>query len=223
MIIEEKINSKFSPVVIGYLPLDDYEYNSSFDDIKWVHLTHVNASFARASSNGALEVGQVISRIGEVRDVAHANNVKILISVAKKSSGEFAKAIENENKRKKMAKQIVYFTRKNRLDGFDIDYEDYDNWKTNFANLLAFAKELNSIKDQNMLMTCAVVSRWLNYGKEWHEYFDYINLMSYDYNVFNNETPVQHSPYSKFVDDLIYWHNVSKTPKHKIVGGLPFY
>lgn len=221
--IEEKIDDKYKPVVIGYLPLDDYEYSSGFDGVKWQYLTHINASFARASSDSDLDVSQVTSRIIETRDVAHANKVKILISVAKKSPGEFTKAIESENKRKKLAKQIVDFTRENRLDGFDIDYEDYDNWDANFPNLLAFAKELNRVKDRNMLMTCAVVSRWLNYGKEWHVYFDYINLMSYDYDVFNSEIPAQHAPYSRFVDDLTYWQNVSNAPKQKIVGGLPFY
>lgn len=226
VLIEEKNESDidaYSPVVIGYLPLSDHEYSNSFDDIKWNHLTHLNASFARAESDGSLNLDEVASRISETRDVAHANNVKILISVHKKTPGSFAKAIENKLKREKLAQHIVDFTRDNRLDGFDIDYEDYENWNANFYNLLEFVKELHRIKDDNMLMTCAVETPWLNYGTEWHKYFDYINLMSYGYKALNSDVPVQHSSYSKCVDDILHWEKVFEAPKHKIVAGVPFY
>lgn len=213
----------YSPVVIGYLPLNDHEYSASFDAVKWEHLTHLNASFARVESDGSLDLNEVASRISETRDVAHANNVKILISVHKKSSGSFIKAIDSKTKRKKLAQQIIDFTRYNNLDGFDIDYEDYDNWNANFHNLLEFVKELHKIKDDNMLMTCAVETPWLDYGIEWHKYFDYINLMSYGFKALNSDEPVQHSPYSKFVDDILYWEEMFEAPKHKIVAGLPFY
>lgn len=213
----------YSPVVIGYLPLNDHEYSASFDAVKWEHLTHLNASFARVESDGSLDLNEVASRISETRDVAHANNVKILISVHKKSSGSFIKAIDSETKRKKLAQQIIDFTRYNNLDGFDIDYEDYDNWNANFHNLLEFVKDLHKIKDDNMLMTCAVETPWLDYGIEWHKYFDYINLMSYGFKALNSDEPVQHSPYSKFVDDILYWEEMFEAPKHKIVAGLPFY
>ena len=226
VLIEVKDDSDvdaYSPVIIGYLPLNDHEYTTSFDAIKWEHLTHLNASFARAESDGSLNLNEVASRISETRDVAHANNVKTLISVHKKSPGSFTKAIESEAKRKKLAQQIVDFTRNNNLDGFDIDYEDYDNWNANFHNLLEFVKELHKIKSDNMLMTCAVETPWLDYGTEWHTYFDYINVMSYGYKALNSDEPVQHSPFSKFVEDILYWEEVFEAPKHKIVAGLPFY
>lgn len=213
----------YSPVVIGYLPLGDHEYETSFDDIQWKHLTHVNVSFARVCADGSLDVSEVTTRIGKTRDIAHTKNVKILISIAKKAPEAFVKAIESESTRKKLAKQIIDFTRENQLDGFDIDYEEYDNWAKNLPNLLEFAKELNRTKDSNMLMTCAVVSKWLNYGTEWHQYFDYINLMSYDYEALQSSTPKQHASYTQYMEDIQYWENTAKAPKHKIVAGLPFY
>ena len=71
-------------------------------------------------------------------------------------------------------------------------------------------------------MTCAVNSRWLNYGTEWEQYFDYINLMSYDRGAFTDK-PVQHASYDDFVKDLKYWNEQCRASKSKIVGGLPFY
>jgi spore germination protein YaaH len=81
---------------------------------------------------------------------------------------------------------------------------------------------LRELKDENMLMTCAVVSNWLNYSSDWQRYFDYINVMSYDHDSFTS-TPVQHASYDHFVSDLNYWVNQYGTPKNKIIGGLPFY
>lgn len=215
----EPISNK---VVIGYLPASDWEYNTQFDHIHWEYLTHINVSFALAKSNGTLNTSKVTANIGQIRDKAHTKDVKVLISIAKNTVGEFTAAINNEDSRNILATNIIQFVRDNQLDGFDIDYEEYDNWDTNFPSLLAFIQTLHATKDENMLMTCAVGSRWLNYTKEWQQYFDYINLMSYDKGSFTT-TPAQHSSYDDFVKDLAYWQDTNETPKEKIVGGLPFY
>ncbi len=60
-----------------------------------------------------------------------------------------------------------------------------------------------------------------NYGTEWEQYFDYINLMSYDRGAFTDK-PVQHASYDDFVKDLKYWNEQCRAAKSKIVGGLPF-
>ena len=36
-------------VVIGYLSLDDWEFESLFPSIEWKYLTHINASFVRVN------------------------------------------------------------------------------------------------------------------------------------------------------------------------------
>lgn len=209
-------------VVIGYLPLDDWEFEPLFPTIEWKYLTHINASFARVKADGTLNIDPVRERIESVRETAHKHNVKVLISLAKNSTGEFATAINDPKARKELIKQIVVFTKEYKLDGFDIDYEEYDNWDKNFPSLLAFARGLYLAKEENMLMTCAVNSRWLNYGTEWEHYFDYINLMSYDRGAFT-DTPRQHASYEDFIKDLKYWNEQCRAAKSKIVGGLPFY
>ncbi len=78
---------------------------------------------------------------------------------------------------------------------------------------------MRELKDENMLMTCAVVSNWLNYSSDWQRYFDYINVMSYDHDSFTS-TPVQHASYDHFVSDLNYWVNQYGTPKTKLSEGF---
>lgn len=112
------------------------------------------------------------------------------------------------------------FTQANQLDGFDIDYEDYNHWNTN--SLVAFAEALHEAKSADMLMTCAVIC-WKDYTTKWQEYFDYINIMSYDRVMGNSSTPGQHASYNDFVNDMNYWITKFQAPKSKIVGGLPFY
>ncbi|MDD3968290.1 MAG: DUF4971 domain-containing protein [Proteiniphilum sp.] len=208
--------------VIGYLPLNDGEFGKLFPSLEWNHLTHVNACFARVRSDGSLDIESVQKNIKEVRQAARKNNVKMLISIAKEENGSFAAAVNDPQARKKLTDRVIAFTRENELDGFDIDYEDYDDWDTNFPALLAFVRELYDAKDEGMLMTCAVNCRWRNYGTEWEQYFDYMNLMSYGRNAFT-DTPVQHASYDDFVKDLKYWNEQSRAPKSKLIGGLPFY
>lgn len=210
-------------VVIGYLPAGDGDFDSQFDNLHWESLTHINVSFAHVKSDGTLNTSKVTdAKLRQIRAKAQEYGVKVLISINKNTTGEFTAAIKNETSRNALAANIIAFTKGNQLDGFDIDYEEYDNWNANFPSLLAFIKSLHENKEESMLMTCAVVSRWLNYTTEWQNYFDYINLMSYDKGCYT-ETPVQHSSYEDFVADLNYWVNTCKVPKSKIVGGLPFY
>ncbi|MEY8706683.1 glycosyl hydrolase family 18 protein [Bacteroides faecichinchillae] len=220
--IPETQPEKIQQVVIGYLPLDDWEFKAQFSSIEWKYLTHINMSFARVKADGTLNIESIRDRIQEVRETARKHNVKVLISLAKNGKGEFTAAINDPKARKELVKQIIAFTKEYELDGFDIDYEEYDKWDVYFPSLLVFAKSLYDAKDKEMLMTCAVNSRWLKFGTEWQQYFDYINLMSYDRRAFT-ETPIQHASYDDFVKDLEYWNTVCMAPKDKIVGGLPFY
>lgn len=209
-------------VVIGYLPINDWEFESQFASIEWEYLTHINICFAKVKADGSLNITPIQRRIREVRNIAHAHNVKVLISLASNSRGEFTTAINGPKARTKLIKQIIALTTEYELDGFDIDYEEYDKWDENFPSLLIFVRGLYLAKKNNMLMTCAVNSRWLNYGTEWEQYFDYINLMSYDRGAFT-DTPTQHASYEDFVQDLTYWNEQCRASKSKIVGGLPFY
>lgn len=212
-----------SKVVIGYIIANEWNMDNQSNNIHWEYLTHINVSFVHAKSDGTLNTSKVqADKLTQICTKAHERGIKVLISINKNSSGEFDAAISSEVTRNKLAQNIVKFTKENQLDGFDIDYEDYDNW--NAASLVDFAKALYEAKEEDMLMTCAVIT-WKDYTSEWQQYFDYINIMSYDYVMGgnNNTTPGQHASYDKFVSALDYWLNKQKAPKSKIIGGLPFY
>lgn len=211
---------KTSKVIIGYVTAN--EIDAQIDNIHWEYLTHVNVSFASVKADGTLNTDKVPpSTLNQIRDKAHEHGVKVLISINKNSSGEFRTAINNESVRDALVQNIIAFTKARQLDGFDIDYEDYDNW--NNTSLVAFAKALHEAKEEDMLMTCAVIC-WLRYTSEWQQYFDYINIMSYGKIKGGSvDNPKQHASYEDFVSDLNHWVTIEKSPKSKIIGGLPFY
>lgn len=223
---QKTVHSPERKVVIGYIPLDDSSLKEQLPLLEWEYLTHINASFAKVKADGSLNLTAVQEKIKEVRKMAHRHDVKVLISIASNNKGEFSTAIAHPESRKRAVKEIIDFTRNNKLDGFDIDYEEHDN-KTNnesFRSLLAFIKELHAAKKKEVLMTCAVYGRWLYYGTEWAQYFNYINVMSYDgKSVFSAIDPVQHASFEDFEKDLTNWSEKLQVPKNKIIGGLPFY
>lgn len=210
------------PVVVGYMPLNDWEFSDRFPHIRWDCLTRINVCFARVKADGSLDLERVKDRLPAVTAKAREEGVEVLISLSKRNAGEFAAAVNDPAARSALVGNILSFVRENGLDGFDIDYEEYDDWNARFPGLLAFVRELREAKDPDMLMTCAVVSRWLNYTEAWHTYFDYIHVMSYDKGVYT-DTPAQHASYDDFVKDLEYWVGTFRAPESKLVGGLPFY
>ena len=206
-------------VVIGYIPA--HEFNAQLNNIHWEYLTHINLSSVHVKKDGTLNTGSVAeSKLKQIRAKAKEYGVKVLVSFSKNGNSEFATAISNEATRNKLVSNIINYTKNYHLDGFDIDFEDYNYWDS--KSLIAFAKALHEAKSDNMLMTCAVVC-WLDYTVKWHEYFDYINIMSYDKLGGDKTVPKQHASYNDFVSDLKKWVNNFQAPKSKIVGGLPFY
>lgn len=213
-------------VVIGYLPLNDYLFDTEFESLHWEYLTHVNISFLLVKADGSLDDTRVSKRIRNVVETLHRKEIKVLISLAKQKDGTFATAISNEETRNNLVNNIISFTITNGLDGFDIDFEEYNHW--NLAHLLEFTRQLDEARkmwyedtEEKLLMTCAVngVNR---YTKEWAEYYDYINIMSYDKRMPSFSSAGQHASYDDFVNDLTTWSE-QIAPKSKIVGGLPFY
>lgn len=233
--LQEPEPNPYKPVVLGYLPLNDFQFDSQFSHIHWQHLTHVAVCFIKVKSDGTFNLEQVSSHIEEVRDKAQNNGVKVLISLCKNSPKEFTAAINTPETRTKVVNGIISFVEQYKLDGFDIDYEEYTDdqgtpwWNQYRPALMSFFKELYEAKEAtnpDWLMTSAVAdATWLNYGTDWEQYFDFINLMTYDrYTPKQNPaTPGQHATMKHFTDDLTYWNTTLKTSKEKLLGGIPFY
>lgn len=209
--------------VIGYIPTEYGMYEERFPEIKWELITHVNIAFLRVKESGEIDDSSVKNRINEIRDKAHKNGVKVLISLHSNRNDTFYTAIKNSQSREKLVSNLIQYAKKHNLDGIDIDYETYDKI---CPELILFAKSLYSQKERGLLQTCAVAP-WNpttqgGYTEEWHHYFDIINVMTYDFTG-NWSTEGQHSSLEHTVNGIRMWMDKLSAPSYKLTMGLPFY
>lgn len=214
--LKQKINDNF--VVMGYITPSRISFDVLFPKINLNHLTHLLACFAKVNSDGSLDLTG-LAKMDQLIRAAKSHNIKILVSVRDKANDSFTEAIKKPESRTKLVTQILNYVQANNLDGFDIDFEDYSyiNTSVGRSNLLAFAKELREAKPTDVLMTCAV-SPFPNYSDQWAQYYDYINIMSYD--AFSGK---QHATYDSYVRHISKVQESMNVPIWKLVGGIPFY
>ncbi|MDR1877230.1 MAG: hypothetical protein LBQ84_06360 [Flavobacteriaceae bacterium] len=204
------------PYVSAYLLAHEYKPNT----IRWNAITHLNMAFLYPKSDGTLSEGESLKNaIGRVTEEAHRNNVKVIISIRDRDS-QFAEAVEKN--KSILADNILQYVKNNNLDGFDIDFEDWN--RAGIAqHMLAFVKELYSKKEKDILQTCAVSTEDRGYTAEWHQYFDLINVMTYDRHGPWTPTEGQHSPYNESIAAIDFWINKMEASPSKLLLGLPFY
>jgi len=204
-----------------------YTYSSPNSNImRWNYLTHINVAFLYPLRDGTLNttgVRSIRTLIGE----AHRHNVKILVSTSHSNStvGQYAAAVSNNPET--LADNLWKYAVDNNLDGIDIDFEDWNGTsgsarKTLEAKVVAFAKIMHEKKPANMLLTCAVTAYDQGYTDKWHEYFDIINVMTYDYHgPWAGEGDL--APYDWAIQSIQRWNRENKAPMSKLTLGVPFY
>lgn len=217
----EQPSKDLKGVVIGYIPGDEYKEGQS--KIRWEYLTHVNVSFLYIHADGSVDDSYVKQSLPLIVEKAHREGVKVLISLQSDSKNGFAQAIKSSEVRTRLIKEVVDYANRYGLDGIDVDYEIYDAVG---PDLLLFISELYANKGEHLLQTCAV-AQWNptnqgGYTKEWHKYFDLINIMSYD-NTGGWSTEGQHASYEQAIDGIRLWTQTLEAPPSKLVLGLPFY
>lgn len=214
--------------VVGYLPAS----KSTFKDIKWGMLTHINLSFAKVNADGSLNDTQVRSRFAKFPAEAHANGVAVLVSVGGGGGSDeqaaISAAILDPTARTKMIDGIVQLVKDLNLDGADIDYEDFDWNKMNSNKRDAYEDLILRLREKlgkNALLTAALSGNALEYGNYTAAVFDamdFITLMAYDKTGAYSQTPGPHSPFDYFTS-LCETARKAGVPGDKIVGGVPFY
>ena len=212
-------------LVFGYAQPADWNFDLYYDKIDWSSLTHILLSFAYVNADGTLNSATLDKFIKRLADRARANGVKPVISIRSGSGGNFAKAVATAEGRETLATNIVAYARQHDMDGIDIDYEEYDKLKDteNVRNLLDLFRRVREKMGEDMFLACAInAGTWLDYGKEWATYFDYVSPMSYDA-LNGKDTPNQHASYEKFVADIERCHDYYGIPYSKLLGGVPFY
>ncbi|MBO2009926.1 carbohydrate-binding protein [Hymenobacter negativus] len=202
--------------VIGYMPSWAGDVNS----VQYSKLTHVNYAFLLPTATGGLQAIENPAKLQSLVATAHANGVKVLISVGGWNNGDdsaFESIGGNAGYRNTFVANLVNFANQYGLDGVDIDWE-YPDAGTSANNYAALMQQLSTeMHSRSKLLTAAVVATGgagvLNsvFG-----YVDFLNLMAYDANDFD------HSTYDYATQSIGYWRGRG-LPANKTVLGVPFY
>ncbi len=210
--------------VVAYVP-NWIDLNTFSNTIDFAKLTHINIAFENPDASGNLSWNSGNTSLIEK---AHANGVKVLVSIGGGSESESATAranyfslISDANRAGFISKMKSYITSHN-FDGIDVDLEgpainaDYGN----------FVKGLSdSLKPCGKLVTSALSQGYggTNVPATAFQYFDFVNIMAYDATgPWDANNPGQHSSYALAVSQLEYWKGRGLS-KEKAILGLPFY
>jgi chitinase len=203
--------------VIGYLP----SWTGEVSSVQYSKLTHINYAFLLPNADGTLKAIENPTKLQSLVSTAHANNVKVLISVGgwlDGNPGVFVSIGNNAGYTSAFTTNLVNFISQYNLDGVDIDWEHPDaNSQNGYASVMqSLATQLHS---RGKLLTTAVA------GGTWAGPYiqasvlsnvDFLNIMAYD------DTAPAHSTYSLASQSVSYWRGRG-LPAAKTVLGVPFY
>nr|XP_042898312.1 acidic mammalian chitinase isoform X2 [Parasteatoda tepidariorum] len=171
--------------------------------------------------------------------------MKVMLSIGGKSNGGFSRMVATKYGREKFIFSLLHFLDKYKFDGVDFDWE-FPGWngasplERFFFNILL--KELQFVIEKakrNFLISCAVAAHVAiidtSYNvPEMAKVVDFINLMSYDFQLYNPAYPMtaHHSPlFSKNSEkNTNYYLNAAWAagfweargmPRKKIMIGIP--
>lgn len=209
--------------IVGYVPnwIDVAAFSQNFD---FKQVTHLNYAFQNPDAVGNLVESN--DGLDILVKKAHLANVKVLVSLGGASAAErtikthFQNLISTSEKRAAFIHKIVVYLYKYNLDGLDVD-EEGSAINSNYG---AFIQQLSdSLKPKNKLLTAAVGWGAENIENSTLPFFDWVNLMAYDYTGNWDQTnPGQHSPYwyaQKMIKDWL----ARGVKKENLCLGVPFY
>jgi hypothetical protein len=202
--------------VVGYMP----SWAGSVSAVQYSKLTHINYAFLLPNADGSLQAIDNASKLQSLVSTAHANGVKVQISVGGWNNGDdshFETLAGNATTRTNFVNALVSFVSQYGLDGVDIDWE-YPDGGSSANNYLALMQQLaTQMHNRGKLLTAAVVA----YGGSSilngvFDVVDFLNIMAYD------ENDYQHSTYALAVQAVNYWRGRGLAAG-KTVLGVPFY
>jgi GH18 family chitinase/chitodextrinase len=210
--------------VVGYVPnwIDINGYANTFDYSK---VTHLNIAFENANASGNLSFN---SAENNLITRAHANNVKVLVSIGGGAASEDAAQrniyfnLISASQRAAFIQKLTAYVTAHNLDGLDIDLEgpaingDYGNFIRDLANAL---------HPLGKIITSALSEGYggSNVPASTFQYFDFVNIMAYDATgPWDPSSPGQHSSYAYAQSAITYWQGRG-LPVAKTILGVPFY
>lgn len=200
--------------VVGYLPT----WAGSVSNVQFSKLTHVNYAFLIPNSDGGYQPIEDPAKLQSLVSAAHANGVKVLVSVGGGGGGDgFHGIVASSANRINFANKMLAFANQYNLDGIDIDWE-YPADGTEANNFVLMMQQLSTTMHNNgKLCTIAVIGL---YGTSIlngvFDAVDYLTIMAYDDNDY------EHSTYNLAVQCMNYWRGRG-VPAAKAILGVPFY
>ncbi|OQP39278.1 hypothetical protein A4D02_18320 [Niastella koreensis] len=200
--------------VVGYLPT----WAGAVSNVQFSKLTHVNYAFLIPTSNGGYQPIEDAAKLQSLVSAAHANGVKVLVSVGGGGGGDgFHGIVASSANRINFANNMLAFANQYNLDGIDIDWE-YPADGTEANNFVLMMQQLSTTMHNNgKLCTIAVIGL---YGTSIlngvFDAVDYLTIMAYDDNEY------EHSTYNLAVQCMNYWRGRG-VPAAKAILGVPFY
>ena len=195
-------------------------WTGDVNTVQYSKLTHINYAFLLPTATGGIQAIENPSKLQSLVTKAHANNVKVMISVGGWNNGDdsqFESLAGNTTYRNTFVNNMISFVNTYALDGVDIDWE-YPNDGTSANNYVTLMTQLaTEMHNRGKLLTAAVVGTDGNsILSSVFSVVDFLNLMAYDYNDF------QHSTYNYASQSISYWKGRG-LPASKTVLGVPFY
>ena len=199
--------------VVGYIPT----WGGNLNDVQYSKLTHINYAFMLPTANGGYQAMDE-TRLRDLVSRAHANGVKVIISVGGGGGGDaFKTIVPNAGLRTTFCNNMLTFCNKFNVDGVDVDWE-FPNDGTEANNFGLLMSELSAKMHANgKLCTIAVIAYGgTSFVNSLFTSCDFINIMAYDENSYD------HSNYDVGVKSVNYWVGRGLA-KNKAVLGVPFY
>jgi len=205
--------------------------------VQFENLTHINHAFAFLDDDGRFDYAEDLL-YPSLNTLAHANNVKIIISIGGWGNSEnFALMALDTIKRKQFIDDLSAFIEMNNYDGADFDWEFPATAfeRTVLTDLIKETKEkFNSVNPEWLITMAVPTSHW--YG-QWQNYdgfiscVDWFNAMCYDFHGSWSSHCGHNAPLYQPIGEsdgsietgLFYLHSTRKIPKDKLTVGLPFY
>ena len=208
----------------------------------WDKMTHLILCFGTINSDGSVNVADVRRVLTPAIRDAQNHGVHVLLSIG---GGDalvepggvdyygFTNAKRNPATRALAIQNLVKLVDEMNLCGIDVDYEHWD--KSGVFNpdnavrahyLKIFVRELREALPERYLLTAAIAQFMLHHNffpETLHRYFDFVNLMIYDFRGPWNPNDIgPHSPWDFFAT-FIWQARQAGIPDHKIIAGVPFY
>lgn len=209
------------------------------EKIKYEYYSHIFHAFAVPDEAGALKrVSGQIPGAALVK-LAHAKDVRVIISVGGGMVTIFPRLVGNPESCQRLVDNLLAFVAENSYDGIDLDWEHplNDTDKTHWGRLIrALRRGMDTLAAENgksYELSSALTANSIPFIdiEAVNQCMDFINVMCYDAfgpwgGITGNHSPLlvdRHDPYQRSMKGEVDKFLAAGVPAHKLTFGLPYY